>query len=60
MSSSQEINSEPPEEQGEGAHEDLNERAEDISNICFDYEDTIPIKEEIRQEIKPETFSVKC
>ena len=57
MSSSQEINSEPLGEEVEGdRHEDLKERAEDISNICFDYEDPdkIPITEEIKEEIKTE------
>ena len=56
----QEIKSEPLGEEVEGVHEELNndtiKRAEDISNICFDYEDEekIPIKEEIKQEIKSE------
>ena len=52
----QEIKSEPLGEEVEGTHEHLNDRAEDISNICFDYEDDnkIPIKEEIKEKIKPE------
>ena len=51
----QEIRSQPLGEV-EGAPEYLNERADDFSNICFDYEDQdkIPIKEEIKQEVKPE------
>ena len=55
----QEIKSEPL---GEEVHEALNndiiKNAGDISNICFDYEDEdkIPIKEEIKQEIKTETL----
>ena len=50
-----EIKSEALEEVQE-AHEHLNERSEEISNICFDYEDQnkIPIKDEIKAEIKPE------
>ena len=32
--------------------------AENVSNICFDYENNIPIKKEIKQEIKSE-FSLK-
>ena len=49
----QEIKSEPIGDV-EGAHEHMNERADDFSNICFDYENNIPIKEEIKQEIKSE------
>ena len=56
--SSQEIKSEPLGEEAEGVNEELNDdiikRAEDVSNICFDYEENIPIKEELKQEIKPE------
>ena len=53
----QEIKSEPQGKDVAEAYEHLNERADDISNIIFDYEDVdkIPIKEEeIKQEIKPE------
>ena len=54
----QEIKSEPLGEEVEGVHDELNDdiikRAEDVSDICFDHEDKIPIKEEIKQEIKPE------
>ena len=45
----QEIKSEPSEDEVDGLHEEL-----DISNIYFDYEDKIPIKEEIKLEIKTE------
>ena len=45
----QEIKSEPLAEEVNGLHEELN-----ISNICFDHEDKIPIKEEIKLEIKTE------
>ena len=63
MMSSQEIK---PESLGEveGAFEHLNERAEDFSNIVFDYEDPvpdqdkIPIKEEIKEEIKHEPMDI--
>ena len=50
----QEIISESRGEDVVRAHGHVNERAEDISNIIFDYEDgdKIPIKEEIKQEIK--------
>ena len=50
----QEIKSESRGEDVARAHGHVNERAEDISNIIFDYEDgdKIPIKEEIKQEIK--------
>ena len=54
----QEIKSESLGEEVKGIHEEMNndiiKRAEDISNICFDYEDKIPIKEEIKEEIKTE------
>ena len=57
----QDIKTELLEEKAEGLHQELNddvmERAEDFSNICFDYEDRNkipPIKEEIKQEIKTE------
>ena len=51
----QEIKSERLEEEFEGFHEELNDlRAKDISNICLDYEDQIPIKDEIKEEIKSE------
>ena len=50
----QKIKSEPLGEENHGLHKDLNERAEDIPNICYDHEDKIPIKEEIKQEFKPE------
>ena len=36
--------------------EPLEKEAEDFSNIFFDYENKIPIKEEIKQEIKIEPF----
>ena len=56
-----EIKSEPLEEEAEGIHENLDDdriqRAEDTSNIFFDYEEedkTPPIKEEIKEEIKTE------
>ena len=52
----QEIKSEPIGDV-ERDHEHLNERADDFSNICFDYEDKIPIKEEVKQEIKPEPMN---
>ena len=58
----QEIKSEPL---GEEVHEELNDdiikRAEDISNICFDYEDPdkIPVKGEIKEEIKTEPLDNK-
>ena len=50
----QEIKSEPQGEDVARAHGHVNDRAEDIPNIIFDYEDgdKIPIKEEIKQEIK--------
>ena len=63
MMSSQEIKPEPLGEV-EGAFEHLNERAEDFSNIVFDYEDPvpdqdkIPIKEEIKEEIKHEPMDI--
>ena len=63
MMSSQEIKPEPLGEV-EGAFEHLNERAEDFSNIVFDYEDEdpdqdkIPIKEEIKEEIKHEPMDI--
>ena len=45
----QEIKSERLAEEFEGVHEELNDlRAKDISNICLDYEDQIPIKDEKR------------
>ena len=51
----QEIKSERLAEEFEGVHEELNDlRAKDISNICLDYEDQIPIKDEIKEEIKSE------
>ena len=60
--SSQEIKSEPLGEEVEGVHEELNDdiikRAEDISNICFEYEDKIQIKEEIKDKIKPEPLDI--
>ena len=43
------IKSEPLAEEVDGLHEEL-----DISDICFDHEDEIPIKEEIKLEIKNE------
>ena len=54
--SSHEIKSEPLGEEVEG---DALKSAEDITNICFDYEDQveIPIKEEIKKEIKTEDKS---
>ena len=59
--SSQEIKPEPLAEV-EGAFEHLNERAEDFSNIVFDYEDPdqdkILIKEEIKEEIKHEPMDI--
>ena len=61
--SSQEIKPEPLGEV-EGAFEHLNERGEDFSNIVFDYEDPvpdqdkIPIKEEIKEEIKHEPMDI--
>ena len=48
----QEIKSEPFAEEVDGLHEEL-----DISDICFDYEDEIPIIEEIRLEIKTEPLN---
>ena len=51
----QEIKSERLAEEFEGVHEELNDlRAKDISNICLDYEDQIPIKDEIKEENKSE------
>ena len=51
----QEIKSERLEEEFEGVHEELNDRrAKNISNICLDYEDQIPIKDEIKEENKSE------
>ena len=38
----------------EELNDDVIERAEDFSGICFDHENNIPIKKEIKQEIKPE------
>ena len=55
----QEIKPEPLDEEVEGVHEKLNndiiKRAEDVSNILFDYEDEdkIPIKEKVKEEKKP-------
>ena len=51
-----EIKSELQGEDVARAHGHVNDRAEDIPNIIFDYEnvDKIPIKEEIKQEIKLE------
>ena len=45
----------------EGVHEELNNDPEDISNICFDYEDPdkIPVKGEIKEEIKTEPLDNK-
>ena len=50
-------------EEVDGSHDEhLNERVNDFSKICFDYEDPdqdkIPIKEEIKEEIKHEPMDI--
>ena len=53
----QKIKSEPLEEEiDEESNDDIIESTEDFSDIYFDYEDKIPIKEEIKLEIKTEPF----
>ena len=36
------------------SNNDVIKRASDISNICFDHEENVPIKKEMKQEIKSE------
>ena len=53
----QKIKSEPLEEEiDEESNDDMIKSTEDFSDIYFDYEDKIPIKEEIKMEIKTEPF----
>ena len=53
----QKIKSEPLEEEiGEELNDDMIKSELDFPDICFDYEDKIPIKEEIKMEIKTEPF----
>ena len=53
----QKIKSEPLEEEiDEESNDDMIKSDEDFPDICFDYEDKIPIKEEIKMEIKTEPF----
>ena len=63
MMSFLEIKPEPLGEEVDGSHDEhLNERVNDFSKICFDYEDPdqdkIPIKEEIKEEIKHEPMTI--
>ena len=53
----QKIKSEPLEEEiDEESNDDMIKSDENFPDICFDYEDKIPIKEEIKMEIKTEPF----
>ena len=63
MMSFLEMKPEPLGEEVDGSHDEhLNERVNDFSKICFDYEDPdqdkIQIKEEIKEEIKHEPMTI--